>query len=185
MTIIINTGNEWKFSIAQKILDQYDVTCEQLKIETPEIQAMDGKEVNEYSARYAFEQVGKPIVVTDAGYYIKELGGFPGPYIKYINEWLTAEDLLRLMDGKKDRSIEIVEYLTYVDEHGELHTFETHIPCTLADEIADNTKGSAIDKLLIFPGHTTQQNLLSTEEQLDFFAKQSQAWHELGKYLET
>lgn len=183
MNIIINTGNESKFLIARDVLSQYGISCLRQKIETPEIQAMDGKEVNEYSAQYAFQQIGKPLVVTDVGYYINALGGFPGPYIKYINTWLTGSDLLRLMEGKEDRSITITEYITYVDEAGGLHTFETNISAKIATEIADDEIGSTIDKVMILPGFDKQQNLFSVEEQLDFFAKQSQGWNDLGKFL--
>ena len=95
-TIVFVTGNPYKFEVAQKSFENSDINIVQQEIETPEIQSTDVKEIASYSAKWAAEKLGKPVVLTDAGYYIKTLNGFPGPFIKYINKWLTAEDVLKL-----------------------------------------------------------------------------------------
>lgn len=55
------------------------------------------------------------IHMTDNGCYIGALNGFPGLFIKYINQWLSAKDLLGIMDGKKNRSVIWKECLAYYE----------------------------------------------------------------------
>lgn len=99
------TGNKYKFEIAQKVLENSNVELIQQKIETPEIQSSDVEEIASYSAKFAAEKLGKPVALTDAGWYINALNGFPGLFIKYINQWLTSDEILKLMEGKSDRSV--------------------------------------------------------------------------------
>lgn len=182
MKIIFVTGNKIKYSIAKNILNSYGIDIVQENMKTPEIQAEDGKEICEYSAKYAFDKLKKPLVKTDVSYHIHSLNGFPGPFIKYINNWLTPEDLLNLMRDREDRTIEIREYLTYISSDGKIKTFQTSSLCKLSDKIYSE-KGYMIDKLLIRPGLEIPQNILSEKELEELFSKDVKIWHELGKYL--
>ncbi len=111
MEIILNTSSEMKFAIAHDILKNYNIELKRDKVDVPEIQAKNTKEITEFSLAYAYEHFKKPVIVTDTGYYITVLKGFPGPFIKFINTWLTAEQILAMMDNMEDRSVDIIEYL--------------------------------------------------------------------------
>lgn len=183
MKIIFATGNKLKFEIASNILKEYGVELVQQKIETPEIQAETGKAIAEFSANFASQQLKVSVVKTDVSYHILALNGFPGPFVKFVNKWLSAQDILNLMNGKKDRRIEIVEFLTFATSEGETTTFETKSDCVLAEKITDDSKGTTFDKLIIREGYDVPQNLLSQEQLDKMFYEQVKVWHDLGKYI--
>lgn len=74
------TGNKYKFEVVRKVLAEQGVTLVQQNLDTPEIQSANVEEVASYSATWASDRLQKPVIITDAGYYIKALNGFPGPY---------------------------------------------------------------------------------------------------------
>lgn len=103
--IFFITGNAYKFQIAQEALASAGIELIQKELETPEIQSTIVEEIASFSAKWVCDLLKEPVIVSDAGYYIEALNGFPGPFIKYINEWLSADDILRLMAGKEDRAV--------------------------------------------------------------------------------
>ena len=191
MKVIINTGNEMKFSIAQNILSEYGIECERRKIDTPEIQAETNKEIAEFSARFAHEKLGEeigkelhtPVVVTDAGYYITTLGGFPGPFVKYMNNLLSADDILNLMRDKENREVIIREYLSIAFSKDKVETLSVENKARISEKIFDNTKGSTFDKIIIREGFEVPQNMMSKEELDKYFKNNISIWHELGKKI--
>jgi len=179
--LIFATGNSLKFAIAQKALEGTDIVLIQQKLDLPEIQSEDGKEIASFSAQWGSNLLKKPIVVSDAGYYIEALNGFPGPFIKYINQWLTAEDLLRLMEGKENRNAFIKECIAYCESGGEPVCFFGDFKGTIAREAG--AKGATpINEIFIPDGLTRPESEISNEERLNFW-KQDAAWRELAEYL--
>ncbi|MBU5225066.1 hypothetical protein KQI36_00110 [Clostridium senegalense] len=85
MDIIYVTGNNLKFEIAKKVFEGSNINLIQKKLDTPEIQSFNVCDVATYSAKWASEKLNSSVIVTDAGFYVNSLRGFPGPYIKYIN----------------------------------------------------------------------------------------------------
>jgi non-canonical purine NTP pyrophosphatase (RdgB/HAM1 family) len=176
------TTNKLKLSIAKKALEKHGIEIENIDIETPELQAFSSKEIVEYSVKYAFDKIKKPVIKTDVEYNINALRGFPGPYVKYLNKWLTAQDILKLMEGKKDRTMDIIEYMSYYDGKN-LKTFSTIFPCVLSEKIYDDTNGSIFDKITIRDSSARTQNQLSTEELESLIGNQMTLWEDFAKYL--
>ncbi|MBN2052351.1 hypothetical protein JW756_02510 [Candidatus Woesearchaeota archaeon] len=181
--IIFVTGNEMKFRIAANILNKYGIQLLQKKIETPEIQSSDVMEVARFSAKYAANELKSAVIKTDVSYEIPALNNFPGPLVKFINKWLTAEDILSIMKDKKNRQINIIEYLIYIDEKGETHAFKTISQCTLALTVKEPSKGSTFDKIIIREGYKVPQNMLNQQEIDKMLLKQVKIWNELGAFL--
>src|SRR5690606_9548162 len=73
------------------------------KIDLMEMQGNTAAEISELKAKLAFEKLGKPLIVQDSALHIPALNGFPGPYIKYIQDTIGPEGLLKLIEGL-DRS---------------------------------------------------------------------------------
>ncbi len=183
--VIINTTNNTKFSIAKDVLQQYGVTPIQQKIETPEIQAESSKEICEFSAKYAYKITQKPVVVSDVTYNIVALNGFPGPFVKYINKWLSAEKLLALMESEDNREVEIIEFLSLAFSDKDIKTFPLPLKGTIATIIHDNSVGSSIDKILIRDGFSVPQNLSPQEELHKYYKQNLSNWHELAKFFDA
>ena len=71
------TGNAHKFQIAQGTLVGAGIELIQKELETPEIQSTSIEEIASFSAKWASDLLKEPVIVSDAGYHIEALNGFP------------------------------------------------------------------------------------------------------------
>lgn len=132
-TLACATTNAQKFGTGQAWFKKYGIDLQQVIIEIDEIQGEDPDIIIRDKARRAFENLGKPVVVTDDTWNIPGLKGFPGPYMKAINYWFTPEDFVRLTKDLPDRRIILHQYIAYQDEY-ETVVFSKDISGTLATE---------------------------------------------------
>lgn len=150
MSVHFITGNTGKWAVAQRIFESYGLQLIHTPLDPPEIQSQDVQDVATYAARYATQKLNAPVITSDVGYYITALHGFPGPFIKYINQTLSATDLARLMHGITDRSLIIRECLAYAEPSGFIRCFTHEQRATLAHTPAG--RGSSIDQMMILEG---------------------------------
>lgn len=115
------TGNKHKISVAKKYLSPLGVTFEGKSLDLIETQTDDIAEIAKTKAEQAFALLKQPLFVNDAGWNIPSLNGFPGPFMKYINDWFTYDDLLTLMRDKKNRSILFEEVFCFTN--GKIYKF--------------------------------------------------------------
>jgi XTP/dITP diphosphohydrolase len=149
------TGNQDKINSAKEVFSRYpNIELVNKKIETPEIQSLDVKEVAEYSVKYASKELQTPVMKMDCGYYLEALNGFPGPLVKYFQNSITVDDLLKLLEGKS-RMITIKECLSYCEPNSEPVSFVAEIEATMAMSPAG--EGSVFDKLVIYKGFDMPQ----------------------------
>jgi len=177
------TGNELKFGVAAEVLRDSGIQLRQERLPVPEIQSCRVEEVAEYSALWASQTLRRPVVVTDAGFYIEALSGFPGPFIKFINEWFCAEDLLRLMQGKTNRRVLIRDCLAYCQPQEKPVTFCRLVRGVLATEPGAKV-GTPIEQILIPEGYSVPASEIPPEERIRYWSSVS-IWHELRHYLEA
>lgn len=111
------TSNEEKIYFARKALDRHNIDFKTINLEITEIQADSPDELILHKANSAFEKLKEPLVVNDHWWEFKALNGFPGPYMHFMNDHLTSDDILRLMHGKKDRRVVAKEYICYQDKN--------------------------------------------------------------------
>lgn len=112
------TGNQNKIDVARKFLTPLGIEFEPKELDLTEIQSENIEEVAISKAKQAFEILQQPLFTNDHGWSITALNGFPGAYMKYINKWLTADDFIRLMDGKENREAILTEVICFIDEKG-------------------------------------------------------------------
>jgi len=183
MRINYVTTNTMKFEIAQayfaKLPGDYELV--QCAIDTPEIQDASVEEIARQSAVWAAKEIGEPCIKMDAGFFITALNGFPGPFVKYINDWLTQDDFLGLLDGKDDRSayFEDATAIGFPDGSSEVFSLKSHGSISLVKD-QHNTRWPA--NLLFVPtGHDHALGSLSAEEQNKFWGDGN--WPRLIEYL--
>lgn len=87
----------------------------QKELDIPEIQASSTEEVALDKADRVFKQIKEPLLVSDHGWLIKALNGFPGPYMKFVNSWLEPKDFLALMEHHENREVILRQDLIYID----------------------------------------------------------------------
>ena len=191
-TMIFVTGNKYKFKIAKQALEKISLKIEisQRKLDVPEIQSDSVEAVANFSARWASGVLKKPTVVSDGGCYIEALGGFPGPFVKYINKWLSAKDILRLMDGRKNRRVLWKDCLAYCISGQQPISFVSHFEGALAGRIGKNKyrrKYGWIDTLFIPQGSAQPLSELTAKEYLKFWCnnRNYNSWQKLLEYLKT
>ena len=97
------TSNVHKFLEAQEVLAEHKIATAKLKVEAVEIQDASLENIAKYSAQDAVKNCGLPVFVEDAGLFVEALGGFPGPYSKYVYNTVGVKDILKLMDGIENR----------------------------------------------------------------------------------
>ena len=90
--LITYVTNNWaKIESAKQALAPLGYKIENIKIDTPEIQADDVTEVAKYSAKWAAEKLKKPVLKNDTGLFVNSLKGFPGVYTHYASDTIGED----------------------------------------------------------------------------------------------
>ncbi len=113
--IIFATTNAEKTANAKLICSEYGIKIIQQPININEIQSDKSEEIILDKLYKSYEEIKKPIIVTDDCWNIPGLNGFPGPYMKYINLWLTTNDYINLTKTLSNREIWLIQTLAYYD----------------------------------------------------------------------
>ncbi|WP_254536219.1 non-canonical purine NTP pyrophosphatase [Halomarina litorea] len=71
--------------------EQYLEEVRAVDFDYTEIQASELGPIAARGAREAFAHVGGPVIVDDAGLFVDDLDGFPGPYSAYVEDTLGVE----------------------------------------------------------------------------------------------
>lgn len=113
--ILFVTGNKRKRKQAQDALEPFGIEVVSQDCDVDEIQSRDPKKIAVAKAKAAYEVLQQPLAVNDHFWSIHALNGFPGGYIKDINQWFSAEDYLKLLENKDDRRTTLTEHVIYYD----------------------------------------------------------------------
>lgn len=184
MKINYLTTNQLKYSIAKNFFNSIDgFELIQHSFEVPEIQAASCEEVARQSAVYAAHELGEPCVVMDAGFFIEALNGFPGPFVKYVNEWLTEEQLLRMLSDSDSRAAHFTDALAIGFPDGTATVFSHKTIGTLANEGQYSPSKWPVNSLFIPKDHVTPLGLMSEEDQSDFWSIENKNWKKLVNSL--
>lgn len=169
MKVYFITENKKKIDRANKICEGRGVEIEQVAMDTPEIQGVNSGEIAEFSAKFAGEKLGKPVIKLDVSFHINALKGFPGPFVKYINEWLDPKDVLKMLEGVTDRSCYWMDSLAFYNNGG-VKVFSANEKGTIANEVRGEN-GWGMDKIFIPEGQTHTKAELSNDERINICNK--------------
>jgi XTP/dITP diphosphohydrolase len=109
------TSNAGKINSLKREFEKYEIEIFQVFLDMPEIRSSDVKEITESKIRYAFEEIHEPVIVSDAGFYIHSINGFPRAFVNFALETIGVEGILELVEGK-NRYCEFRECLAYFDD---------------------------------------------------------------------
>lgn len=73
------------------------------KLDLPEVQSLDPREVITAKAQEAYRQLQRPVLVEDFSLRFSALGKLPGPLVKWFMQELQPKGLCELLDGYSDR----------------------------------------------------------------------------------
>ncbi len=124
--IIFATSNKGKVGSMHRHISRLglDMQIVQQSLELMEPQADTATEVAIAKARQAYSLLRQPVLVDDSSFHIAALGGFPGPYIKYMLSTIGIEGIISFMKGKKNRQAYFLSSLVFIDGKGVEHIFE-------------------------------------------------------------
>ncbi len=101
MKAILVTGNKNKLEEIKHIFKGIEIRNE--KIDLDEIQSLDLYEICEHKVKQAYQILKEPVIVEDTGFFLDELKGLPGPFIKFFNSKLGNESLIKLLGNSQNR----------------------------------------------------------------------------------
>ncbi len=181
-TITYVTGNKAKIASAKQALEPLGFEIDNVKMETPEIQANDVVEVSKFSAKWAAKKLGKPVLKNDSGLFVNVLKGFPGVYTRFVDETIGEDGLLKLMEGLEDRTAYFKESIAYCEPGNEPVVFEG-ITRGKIDTKKSGTNGWSWDFVFIPDGEDEPLACFDDEKKWSFWSQD--AYKELAKYLEN
>ena len=80
-----------------------ELEVEHVNLECPEFRDADVGEIARGKALFAWERLGRPLIVDDTAFSVTALRGFPGPYAAYVLDTLGYQGILRLLEGVEER----------------------------------------------------------------------------------
>lgn len=110
------TSNKHKYMEVLRIAEKYGICLEMMPGMKFEIQSDSLEEISIYSAIENYKVLRKPLMVEDAGLFIKALNGFPGPYSSYVYKTIGINGILKLMEGVEDRRAYFMSVVTIIAE---------------------------------------------------------------------
>ena len=114
------SNNIHKFHEMRSVLGEYKIATTLLRVKSPEIQDDDIKNIAKTSAIELAKKFNLPIVVEDAGLFIKVLNGFPGPYSSYVYRILGLRGILKLMEDVDKRNAFFHSVVAFCDPEDDI-----------------------------------------------------------------
>lgn len=124
MKLYFVTSNKNKVEEARELLKGYDV--EQLDIDLPEIQSLDGREIVGFKLKEALKHKAQNLIVEDTSLLIDGMNGLPGPLIRWFKDTVGVEGLYKLSKVFGDKAQAKV-VLGFAKSSKELFFFEGRI----------------------------------------------------------
>ena len=112
-SLTLVTGNRHKLAEWRRLLPAGFV-LENTAVDLDEIQSLDLMEIITDKARRAYAAAGKPVIVEDIAAGLDELGGLPGPFIKFFEKRLGMDALFQLA-GKEGAPVTVQCAMAYYD----------------------------------------------------------------------
>ena len=111
--IVFVTHNKGKIKAAEKYFDNIKFSTYDFELDEP--RSDDLKEIATAKVKQAYEIVKKPCISQDSGFFIDALNGFPKTFVNFSLDTIGIDGILKLMEGKENRSCRFEECLAYYD----------------------------------------------------------------------
>lgn len=174
------TANSRKLRDLQRACEPAGIAVEQLELPVDEIQSHDPETIAVAKAKHAYKLARRPVVANDVFWNILALRGFPGAYMSYVAEWFKAEDFLRLMEGKSERTINCTDTLVYYDGK-RTKVFTDHLWGKIVLTPQGST-GQSIERVVILSGETETIAAVEEHEGRSCIDPDNNIWQAFAKW---
>ena len=178
--IILVTGNWAKLLSVRQFLEPHGIQVDNVKMDTTEIQSDSIEEIAAFSAKEASDKLKCAVLKNDTGFFIEELGGFPGPYTHYADDKLGEDGILKLLEGVENRKACFVQALAYCEYGKEPVVFKSITEGTIAKR-KSGKYGMRIDPIFIPEGHDKTMANYNDDERFKLW--NTNAYDEIAKYV--
>ncbi len=178
--ITLITRNAKKVQSAQVAMSSHGIKVLQEKLDTPEIQDKNIDKVAEFSAKFAADELGKAVIKVDVGFEIEALSGFPGPFSKFINEWLPPEKVLRLLEGEENRNAKFIDVVAFSEPGKDPVSFRSETIGKISYQSSGNN-GWGIDKIFIPKGYKCTLASLENDKRVKVW--NTDHWKKLAHFI--
>jgi XTP/dITP diphosphohydrolase len=152
------------------------VSVTHVALECPELRSGDVSEIAREKAKYAYGEIGAPLIVDDTAFEIDALNGFPGPFAAYVLDTIGNAGILRLMDGVQDRTASFTTAIAFADADGiQVFSGTIHGTITLAPR---GREGFGYDPIFECMGKTLAEIPLAEKSRISHRAKALRAFHD-------
>jgi non-canonical purine NTP pyrophosphatase (RdgB/HAM1 family) len=159
-SITFVTGNQAKVAWLQSYIN---TQVNHQKLDIPEIQSLDLKEVVKHKAEEAFRQLQTPLLVEDTSLRFNAMGKLPGPLIKWFLEELGTEGLCKMLNIYEDRTA-VAEVMYGLHTGDEVVLFDATTNGTIANS-PRGINGFGWDNVFIPEGSEKTWGEMNMEEQ--------------------
>lgn len=161
--IVFVTHNPGKIEFAKKEFSEINWKLYEYELEEP--RSEDIQYISKYKVEEAYRLVKKPCISLDCGFWIDALGGFPKAFVNFALDTIGIEGILRLMEGKENRTCKFNECLSYYDGK-ELRQFMGGHEGKLATQIlGQDTKQKWSDLWYIYKPYGYEKTLAQMTEE--------------------
>ncbi len=136
---------------------------EHLDAAYPEIQADTLEETIVPGLTWLVSKYDRPIMIDDSGFFVDALKGFPGVFSSYVFKTIGCEGILRLMDGRSDRSARFECCIGFMAPGDETFIAEGVAKGSVPHEMR-GSGGFGYDPIFMNEGHTKTYAELDVEE---------------------
>ena len=201
--IVLITGSDPKAKEIEKILG---FKIEREKLDLPELQGVEIKEIVEAKVKVAFDELNKPmenkeenakkekndskekkeiraVVVEDTGMFIEAWNEFPGALIKWMIDTVQIEGICKMLDVYPHRRARVKTMVGY--KYGfsdsEMLVFEGETHGTIA-KTPRGSRGFGYDKIFIPDGADKTFGEMTPEEK-DKYSMRRKAFDKFAQYI--
>jgi XTP/dITP diphosphohydrolase len=160
------TSNKGKYAEAQAIFGD----LVQMDIGYAEIQADTLEEVALYGMKEVAARSEGAVMLEDAGLFVDALQGFPGVYSAYVQKTIGNAGILRLMEGRENRSAYFKSVVAYAELGMETVMFSGEVHGQIGFE-ARGKKGFGYDPIFYVGDVSLGEMDLEKKNQISHRAK--------------
>ena len=136
---------------------------EHLDAAYPEIQADTLEETIVPGLTWLVSKYDRPVMIDDSGFFVDALKGFPGVFSSYVFKTIGCEGILRLMEGRPDRSARFECCIGFMAPGDEPSITKGVAKGTVSHEMR-GSGGFGYDPIFMNEGHTKTYAELDVEE---------------------
>ena len=183
MEYIFVSGNKNKFDEAKEILKQFGIPLSIATTEKKvEIQDKSLENIVDYALSQLEPRHGRCFIIEDDGIFIKALNGFPGPYAAQFYKAIGLEGILKLMQGRADRSAFFKSAVGVLMPNGERHIFTGVIKGSIAESISKGRE-FGYDPIFVPKGSRITFAEMSIKDKSKI-SHRGKAFSKLGRFLQ-